>query len=76
MTSKNCRDFSGGPMAKLHVPSAVGPGSIFGQGTRTHMPQLKIPCAAAKTQCSQINIYICKYMYIYIFKLCIFMVYM
>ncbi|TEA31306.1 hypothetical protein DBR06_SOUSAS710061, partial [Sousa chinensis] len=45
---------------RLHAPNAGGPGSIPGQGTRCHMPQLrshvpqlkithtatKIPCAA------------------------------
>ena len=35
--------------------NAGGPGSIPGQGTRSHMPQLKIPHTATKTQCSQIN---------------------
>jgi len=28
---------------------------IPGQGTRSHMPQLKIPCAPAKTQHNQIH---------------------
>ncbi|TEA33833.1 hypothetical protein DBR06_SOUSAS19410004, partial [Sousa chinensis] len=31
---------------RLHAPSAGGPGSIPAQGTRSHMPQLKIPHAA------------------------------
>ena len=53
---------------RLHAPNAGGPGSIPGQGTRSHMPQLrvcmpqlkilyaamKIPCAATKTQHRQI----------------------
>ena len=46
---------------KLHIPNVAGPGSISGQGTRSHRPQLrvcklqlKIP-HAAKTQCSHIN---------------------
>ena len=35
---------------RLHTPSECrGPGSISGQGTRFHMPQLKIPNAATKT---------------------------
>ena len=33
---------------RLHVPSARGPCSIPDQGTRSHMPQLKIPHAATK----------------------------
>ena len=34
---------------RLHIPNAGGPGSIPGQGTRSHMPQLKILHAATKT---------------------------
>ena len=50
---------------KLHAPDAGGPGSIPGQGSRSHLLQLKIPhlatkiedpCTATKTQHSQINI--------------------
>ena len=33
---------------RLCTPNAGGQGSIPGQGTRSHMPQLKIPHAAAK----------------------------
>ena len=33
---------------RLRTPNARGPGSIPGQGTRFHMPQLKIPHAATK----------------------------
>ena len=47
---------------RFHAPSSGGPGLIPGQGTRSHMqqlrvplPQLKIPCAATETWCSQIN---------------------
>ena len=47
---------------RLCTPNAGDLGSIPGQGTRSHMPQLKIlrpvtkiPCAAAKTQHSQRN---------------------
>ena len=39
----------------LRVPNAGGPGSTAGQGTRSHMTQLKIPCAATNTHHSQIN---------------------
>ena len=41
---------------RLHAPNARGLGSIPGQGTRSHMPQLKILHAATKTQCGQLNI--------------------
>ena len=47
----------------LHAPHAGAPGPIPGQGTRSHMLQLrvcitllKILHAITKTQCSQINI--------------------
>ena len=54
---------------RLHAPNAEGWGLIPGQGTRSRMPQLKIPhaalkiqhsarkipCATTKTQRSQIN---------------------
>ncbi|TEA33197.1 hypothetical protein DBR06_SOUSAS8010046, partial [Sousa chinensis] len=33
---------------RLCAPNARGPGSIPGQGTRTHMPQLKILHAATE----------------------------
>ena len=36
---------------RLYAPSAWGPGSIPGQGTRSHMPQLKILHAATKILC-------------------------
>ena len=55
---------------RLHALNAGGLGSIPGQGTRSHMLQLKIPCdimkikdpvcAATKTWRSQINKYILK----------------
>ena len=43
-------------MTKTQCSQCWGMGSIPGQGTRSHMPQLKIPSAAAKTWSSQINI--------------------
>ena len=43
---------------KFHSPNAGGQGSIPGQGTRPHMPQLEIPHAAAKNWSSQINKYL------------------
>ena len=45
---------------RFHAPSAGGPGSVPGQGTRSHMPQrkLKIPCVSTKTQHRQINIFL------------------
>ena len=49
---------------RLHAPNARGMGSIPGQGTRSHMPplrvhmpQLKILHATTKARCSQINKY-------------------
>ena len=45
-----CGDFPGGPVAKPPpAANAGGPGSIPGQGTRSHMLQLKIPHAVTKT---------------------------
>ena len=48
---------------RLHHPNAGGPGSIPGQGTTSHIPQLKILPGATKTQHSQIkfllNLIIC-----------------
>ena len=35
---------------RLHAPNAGDPGLIPGQGTRSHMPQLKIPHAATKIE--------------------------
>ena len=35
---------------RLCAPNAGGPGSIPGQGTRSHMSQLKILCAVMKTE--------------------------
>ena len=52
--------FPGGPVVKTPHSQARVPGWIPGQGTRSHTPQLKIPCATTKTQYSQI-IYINKY---------------
>ena len=40
---------------KISSPSAGGPCLIPGQGTRSHMPQLKIPQDAMKTRHSWIN---------------------
>ena len=40
---------------RLHDPNAGGPGLIPGQGTRSHILQLKILHAATKTCCSQIK---------------------
>ena len=42
-------------MAKTPHSNAGGPGLIPGQGTRSHMLQLKIPSVTTKTQHSQIN---------------------
>ena len=40
---------------RLCALNAGGMGSIAGQGTRSHMPQLKILNASTKTRCSQIH---------------------
>ena len=42
-------DFPGGPVAKIPHSQSRDPGSIPGQGNRSHMPQLKHPCAETKT---------------------------
>ena len=56
------QNFPGGSGAKTHALNQVPPGSIPGQGTRSHtlqervhMTQRKIPRAATKTQHSQVN---------------------
>ena len=56
------RGSPGAPVAKTPLTYCRGPSSIPGQGTSSHMPQLrvhvlqlKIPHAATKTQHSQIN---------------------
>ena len=53
------RDFPGGLAAKTLKSQYRGLGSIPGQGTRYHMPQLrwKIQVAQLKTWCSQRNIF-------------------
>ena len=33
---------------KLHLPNVGAPGSILGQGTRSHMPQLRLGIAKGK----------------------------
>ena len=38
------KDFHGGTVAKTLHSQCRGPGSILGQGTRSHMPQLKRFC--------------------------------
>ena len=48
-------DSPGGPVAKILCSQCRGPGSIPGQGTRSHVPQLKILHATTKTWHSQIN---------------------
>ena len=51
---KRCA-FPGGPVAETSAPNAGGCGSIPGQGTRSHIPQLEISCATTKGGWSQIN---------------------
>ena len=40
---------------KLCAPRARVPGWVPGQGTRSHMLQLKVPCASSKAQHSHIK---------------------
>ena len=55
-------DFPGGPVAKTPPSNAGGPGLIPGQGTRSHVPQLKILRAATKrSRVRQINPVYCNY---------------
>ena len=42
----------------LCTPSAGGSGSVPGQGTRSHMLQLKILCAATRLSAAEINIFL------------------
>ena len=37
-------------MAEIRAPNAGGPGSVSGQGTRSHMLRLKIPHAATRIE--------------------------
>ena len=60
--NKEKRDFAVAQWLRLCIPNAGGPGSIPGQGTRSHvpplrvrMPQLRSPPAATKTWRNQIN---------------------
>ena len=53
-------DFPDGPVAKTPCSQCRGPGSIPGQGTRSHMPQLRVcmpqlksPHAATKEPASR-----------------------
>ena len=43
---------------RLWAPNTGGPGSIPGQGTRSHMPQLNTLCTTTKTQRSWLNKYL------------------
>ena len=54
---------------RLHDPIAGGPGSIPGQGTRSHVPQLKILPAATKTQHSQIKFLLNLILYFFVPRL-------
>ena len=47
-------------MTKTLRSQSGGLGSIPGQGTGSHMPQLKIPCTTTKTWGSKINKYFLK----------------
>lgn len=54
------RDFPDDPVAKTCTPKAGGLGLTPGQGTRSHILQLKILSATTKIWCSQINLIIKK----------------
>ena len=43
---------------RLHAPNSGSQGSMPGQGTRAHTLQLKSLYSAAKTQCSQTNVFL------------------
>ena len=49
MGEKFERDFPGGPVAKICTPNAGSLGLIPGQGTRPHMPQLRVFMLQLKT---------------------------
>ena len=49
------RDFPGGPVAETLSSQCRGPGSIPGQGTRSHTTQWRLKILCAITQGSQIN---------------------
>ena len=51
----------------LQVPNAEGPGSIPGQGTRSHKSRLKIPRVTTKIWQNQIHTYLKKKVHIYIY---------
>ena len=42
-------DFSGGQWLRLHTPNARGLGWILGQGTRSHVPLLRVGMLQLKT---------------------------
>ena len=46
----NMRNFPDGPVAKTLLPMQRARGSIPGQGTRCHMPQLKTPRATLRSK--------------------------
>ena len=46
---KKCRDFPGDPVVKFHASIAGGTSFFPGQGTKFHMLQLNILCAATET---------------------------
>ena len=49
-------DFPGGSVAGTLCSGCRGPGSVPGQGTESHVSQLKTPCAAAETWRSQMRL--------------------
>ena len=50
-----CWDFPGGPGVRLHAPNAGSLGLISGQGTRSHMLQLRVHMLQQKLQPSKLK---------------------
>ena len=50
--NKKPEDFPGGQWLRFRAPNAEGPGLIPGQGIRSHMSQLKFPCATLRPHAS------------------------
>ena len=55
VTKSLALDFPDDPVVKTLHSQCRGPGSVSDQGTRSHVPKLKIPSATTKTWSSQRN---------------------
>ena len=49
------RDFPGGPVSKTPHSQCRGPGSIPGQGTRSHMPQTRSQVLQLRVRVTQLK---------------------